>query len=597
MTITRRLASVLTVAAIGLLCAPVSGLAQTARAYLSQNEVGLNQQFVLNVEVAGTQQLDRDPTVPDLSAFAAYLGSGTSTSMQMSNGRTSVTLTIQYQFRATAEGQFVIGPITVPAAGQTLTTEPLTIRVTSAPSGRGGGGADGGVNPDDLFITATPSKEAVYVNEPVTVEYRIFTRVNVDGYNLTEQPSTAGFWAEELPDPVGGVEQVVRNGVQYASSVIRRVALFPTSSGRKAIDPMTIEAQVRVQRRSRGFFDDPFFGRSRSRPVVIASDTVEIDVSPLPAGEPPSFTGLVGRFDVATSFDRTDLSTNDALTFRLEVSGTGNIRTVTPPELGFPADFEVYPPDVTEQVEPSGDGVRGRKVFEYVVVPRAPGNVAVPPVELAYFNSDTDAYAVATSDPITLRITGDVSDAPAGVGGRRRTGIAAQQDIRFIRIAMPTFRPIGASLFRSAGFWVVMVMPLFAIAGAVAMQRHQDRLRGDVAYARGRRASRLAKQRLAKAESLRSPEQHREFHAEVGRALQGFLGDKLNLAEAGLVRDQMRAHMTARGVSDDLIDPYLACLEDSDRQRFAPTEPDPVAMQEMLARAGQAMTDLDEALS
>ena len=597
MTLGRRLASVLATAMIGLLCFPVSGLAQTARAYLSQNEVGLNQQFVLNVEVAGIQQLDADPTVPDLSAFAAYLGSGTSTSMQMTNGRTSVTLTIQYQFQTTAEGQFNIGPVTVPAAGQMLTTDPLTIRVTSARSGRGGGGADEGVDRDDLFIIATPSKEAVYVNESVTVEYRIFTRVNVDGYNLTEQPSTAGFWAEELPDPVGGVEQMVRNGVQYASSVIRRVALFPTSSGRKTLDPLTIEAQVRVQRRSRGFFDDPFFGRSRNRPVVIASDTVEIDVSALPTGEPPSFTGLVGQFDVATSFDRTDLNINDALTFRLEVTGTGNIRTVVAPELGFPGDFEVYPPDVTEQVEPFGDGVRGRKVFEYVVVPRAPGDVALPPVELAYFNSDTDAYAVATSAPITLRIAGDAIDAPAGVGGRRRTGIAAQQDIRFIRIAMPTFRPIGASLFRSLGFWVVLLAPLLAVAGAVATQRHQDRLRGDVAYARGRRASRLAKQRLAKAESLRSPDTHREFHAEVGRALQGFLGDKLNLAEAGLVRDQMRSHLIARGVSDDVIAPYLACLEDSDRQRFAPTKPDPVAMQEMLTRAGQAMTDLDQGLS
>ena len=596
MTLGRRLALVLATAMIGLLCFPVFGLAQTARAYLSQNEVGLNQQFVLNVEVAGTQQLDGDPAVPNLSAFATYLGSGTSTSMQMSSGRTSVVLTIQYQFQATAEGQFDIGPVTVRAAGQTLTTDPLRIRVTSVPTGRGGRGA-GGVDPDDLFIIATLSKEAVYVNEPVTVEYRIFTRVNVDGYNLTQQPSTAGFWAEELPDPVGGVEQVVRNGVQYASSVIRRVALFPTSSGRKTLAPLTIEAQVRVQRRSRGFFDDPFFGRSRNRPVVIASDAVELDVSALPTGEPSSFSGLVGDFDVATSFDRTDLNTNDALTFRLEVTGTGNIRTVTAPELGFPADFEVYPPDVTEQVEPFGDGVRGRKVFEYVVVPRAPGDVVLPPVELAYFNSDTDAYAVATSAPITLRITGDAIDATAGVGGRRRAGIAAQQDIRFIRIAMPTFRSIEASLFRSIGFWVVLLAPLLAVAGAVAMQRHQDRLRGDVAYARGRRASRLAKQRLAKAESLRSPDTHREFHAEVGRALQGFLGDKLNLAEAGLVRDQMRSHLIACGVSDDVVAPYLACLEVSDRQRFAPTEPDPVAMQEMLTRAGQAMTDLDQALA
>ena len=162
---------------------------------------------------------------------------------------------------------------------------------------------------------------------------------------------------------------------------------------------------------------------------------------------------------------------------------------------------------------------------------------------------------------------------------------------------MPTFRPIGGSLFRSIGFWGVLLIPLMAVAGALALRRHQDRLRGDVAYARRRRASRLGKQRLATAESLRSPERHRDFHAEVGRALQGFLGDKLNLAEAGLVRDEIRSHLTARGLSDAVITPYLACLEDCDRQRFAPTEPNAAAMEEMLVRAGQAMTDLDGALS
>ncbi len=595
MTVVFRPFAVVAAVLVWLVCLPVPGWAQTARAYLSQAEVGLNQQFVLNVEVEGIQQLDGDPQVPDLSAFAAYLGSGTSTAMQMANGRTSVTLTIQYQFQATAEGTFAIGPVTVPAAGRALTTEPLSIRVTAAPVNRAD--ADTGIAPDDLFVTATPSKETVYVNEPVTVEYRIFTRVNVDGYTLTEQPGTAGFWAEDLPDPAGGVEQVVRNGVPYASSVIRRVALFPTSAGPKTVDPLSLEAQVRVQRRSRGFFDDPFFGGSRTRAIVLLSDSVELEVRPLPAGEPPSFTGVVGQLEVVTSFDRTDVNTNDALTFRLEVTGTGNIRTLAAPELGFPSDFEVYPPDVTERVEPFGDGVRGRKVFEYVVVPRAPGEVSIPPVELAYFNIQTNSYAVARSAPIAVRIVGDAADAPSGPSRRRRSGIDAQQDIRFIRIAMPTFRPIGASLFRSPGFWAVLLTPLLAVAGAGAMRRHQDRLRGDVAYARRRRASRLAKQRLATAESLRSPERHRDFHAEVGRALQGFLGDKLNLAEAGLVRDEIRSHLMARGVPDEVIAAYLGCLEDCDRQRFAPTEPDAAAMEEMLARAGQTMTNLGQALS
>ncbi len=579
---------------------PAQGLAQTVRAYLSQTEVLLNRQFVLNVEISGTQQLDEDPPVlPDLSAFAVYLGSGTSTSMQIVNGRTSLSLTFQHRFQATAEGTFEIGPVTVRAGGRDLRTEPLTIRITDgpAPTSRSGlPGADGTVAPEDLFITATASKPRVYVNEPVIVEYRIFTRVDVDGYNITQQPGTTGFWVEELEDPQARVEQVVRDGLQYTSAVVRRVALFPTGAGTKTLAPLTLETQVRVQRRSRSLFGDPFGGLFGSRvSVVVGSNPVEIEVLPLPEeGRPDAFTGLVGRLEVSASIDRIDAETNDALTYRLEVSGTGNIRTLPEPELGFPSDVEVYPPDVSERVDPTEDGVRGSKIFEYVIVPRAPGQVTIPAVKLAYFDVDAGTYAAAASDPITLTVAGDPVAGPAG---RFRTGVDLQrQDIRFIRIAIPGFRPVGGSLVRSAGFWAIVLVPMCAVAGAVAARRHQDRLTGDVAYARRRRAARLAKQRLARAESLRSPDRHRAFHAEVGRALQGFLGDKLNLAEAGLIRDEIRARLTSRGVAPGVIDAYLGCLEDCDRQRFAPTEPDTLAMQDMLTRAARAMTDLDQAL-
>ena len=579
---------------------PAQGLAQTVRAYLSQTEVLLNRQFVLNVEISGTQQLDEDPPVlPDLSAFAVYLGSGTSTSMQIVNGRTSLSLTFQHRFQAAAEGTFEIGPVTVRAGGRDLRTEPLTIRITDgpAPTSRSGlPGADGTVAPEDLFITATASKPRVYVNEPVIVEYRIFTRVDVEGYNITQQPGTTGFWVEELEDPQARVEQVVRDGLQYTSAVVRRVALFPTGAGTKTLAPLTLETQVRVQRRSRSLFGDPFGGLFGSRvSVVVGSNPVEIEVLPLPeAGRPDAFTGLVGRLEVSASIDRTDAETNDALTYRLEVSGTGNIRTLPEPELGFPSDVEVYPPDVSERVDPTEDGVRGSKIFEYVIVPRAPGQVTIPAVKLAYFDIDAGTYAAAASDPITLTVAGDPVAGPAG---RFRTGVDLQrQDIRFIRIAIPGFRPVGGSLVRSAGFWAIVLVPMCAVAGAVAARRHQDRLTGDVAYARRRRAARLAKQRLARAESLRSPDRHRAFHAGVGRALQGFLGDKLNLAEAGLIRDEIRARLTSRGVAPGVIDAYLGCLEDCDRQRFAPTEPDTLAMQDMLTRAARAMTDLDQAL-
>ena len=592
---------------------PMPGIAQEVRAYLSENEVALNRRFVLNVEVQGTQQIQGDPELPDLSAFAAYLGSGTSTSMQFVNGRTTTSLTIQFQYQATTEGTFEIGAVTVPVEGRNLRTERLQIRIAGAPTASGRSrsrSGDGAVAAEDLFVTATPSKTRVYVNEPVIVEYRIFTRVDVEGFDVTQQPSTAGFWVEELPLERGPVEQVVRDGVQYASRVIRRVAVFPTSAGSKTLEPMLLEVQVRRQRRSRGFgdpFGNPFGGLLGGGlfggrvALGVGSSPVDIEVMPLPEGEPPSFTGLVGELTVAASLDRdgsVGIETNDALTFRVEMSATGNIRTLAAPVVDFPQDLEVYPPDVSERVEPTVDGVRSRKVFEYVLVPRAPGETVIPAIELAYLDATQGTYEVAASAPISLTVSGDAVAASTVSIGRLRTGIDLQrQDIRFIRVAIPSFHPIDRSLVGSVSFWSVLVLPLFAVAGAAAIRRHQDRLRGDVAYARRRRASRVAKGRIARAEMLRTQRSHREFHAEVARAMYGFLGDKLNVAEAGLIHDSVRGLLSDRQVPSDVIDLYLSCLEDCDRQRFAPVEPDDTAMQEMLDRAGQAMTDLDQAMT
>ena len=606
----RRPGTLALAAAVAILALPAGALAQSVRAFLSQNPVPVNGQFVLNLEVSGSQSTDGDPALPDLSAFAVYLGSGTSTSMQFVNGRVSTSHTIQYRFQATQEGMFEIGPVTVRVDGQDLRTDPLTIEISGAPAagagGRGGAGgranADGAVSADALFVTATLSDDQIYVNQPVVVEYRIFTRVDIQGVNIVRQPGTAGFWVEELPTPQRS-EEVVRDGVRYTGGVFRRVALFPTSAGPKRLEPLVLEAQVRVQRRS-PFGRDPFgdlFGDSlfgRRVPVSVASNALDLEVLPAPPGAPASYSGFVGSLAVSAGVDRTEAETNDALTLRLDVNGSGNIRILPEPTLNLPPAFEVYPPEMSEEVEPAADGVRGSRVYEYVIVPREPGQVTIPPVELAYFDPERGAYAVASSDPLALTVTGDSGAATVLPGGRARTGADLQRaDIRFIRIAAPTFRARGGSLFRSAGFWTIAVLPLVALAGAVAVRRHRDRLAGDVAWARSRRASKVARRRLARAESLCSPDRHREFHAEVGRAMQGFLGDKLNVAEAGLIHGEIRAALGARGVATVLVDACLDGLERCDRERFAPAEPDAAAMQAMLAEAGRVMTELDAALT
>lgn len=580
-----------------------------ARVFLTPAAVGINGQFTLNVQVTGTRRMDADPELPDLNRFARYLGSSTSTSVQMINGRTAVSLIMQYRFMATKEGTFDIGAVRVEAAGQILLTSPvvLTVTATAPPTSggaQGGGGQPAGddepaVGPEDLFVTAEVSKRTVYENEPVTVEYRIFTRVDVTSYSITSPPGSEGFWVEDIPQTQQAeVEQVVRDGQQYATAVVRRVVLFPTGPGTRTVDALTIDARVRVQRRSQDIFGN-FFNRSplfaSQEPIVVTSDPVEIEVLPLPEGRPASFSGLVGKLALTASVDRTRVETNEAVTLRVVVTGEGNLRGLAAPTIDFPGDFEVFPPEVSESIDRSGAKVRGTKTYDYVLLPRAPGERTIPPVEMSYFDGETARYATARTEPIVLDVTG----APLGIaapGGR--VGVETlREDIRFIMIAPPRFVAAGRSLLDDAGFWIVALLPLVAVAGAAGLRRHSDRLEGDVAYARGRRAGRVAKKRLGHARALLSEGEARDFYAEVERALRGFLADKLNVSEAGFMSDDAESELRERGVPRDVAGEYLECLGVCDRARFAPEGASSHERADFFERAAAAMTAVQEGLN
>ena len=573
-----------------------------AHASVSPSVVPLNGQFTLDVELIGTNRADVEPSLPDLGDFSRYIGRNSSTSMQMINGVTTVSMVIEYRYRAIREGTFEIGPVEVEIGGQVLRTQPVTLTVSTSGGAAGGGVLPedpSGLGPDDLFIVAEVGKTRVYQNEPIDVSYRLFTRVNVSSYSLVSLGESEGFWVEEVPGPQSPqVEQRARGGQSYTTAVVRRVVLFPAGPGTKTIESMSVEASVRVRRQARSLFDDFFGGSSlfgSQIPAVIVSNPVEVEVLPLPEeGRPRSFTGLVGRLGVSTSIDRSSVETNDAVTLEVIVEGEGNLGSLAPPVIDFPRDFEVFPPEVTESIDRSGSRVRGSKTYQYVLIPRSPGEKVIPSVEMSYFDATSGLYATTASEPLRLEVTGDAVIAAAG---GRASVETLREDIRFIQIGPPSLGTLGSSLADTSAFWIVALLPLVALLGALGLRRHWDRLEGDVAYARGRRAGRVAKKRLGHARAVMAEGDARAFYAEVERALRGFLADKLNVAEAGFMSDVAEAELRRRGVPDAATREYVACLGECDRARFAPPGSSEEEKSGFFARAAEAMTSVQEGLS
>ena len=320
---------------------------------VDRTRVGLNQNFTLTVDVSGDKADNTgNPQMPDINDFAAYMGSsGTSQNIQIINGRMNVSKSHSFTYRAIALGKFTIPAATVKYDGKEYRSKPIQIEVVKATTQqpqqqqrRSPFSANQQpatqVDKNNLYLKVAVSKRQVYVNEPLIVSFKIYTRVSVTQYGVTKLPNTAGFWVEEFD--IGKQPQTtekILNNQKYMVAEIKRMALFPTDAGKKKIGAMEIECNVRVQTKRRSifdsFFDDPFFGRSVRK--LVTSKPITINVLPLPSeGKPANYSGLVGNYNITSSIDKKHVKTNEAISLKIEISGTGNILpTIFPLICGF----------------------------------------------------------------------------------------------------------------------------------------------------------------------------------------------------------------------------------------------------------------------
>lgn len=587
------------------------GFAQdlNVRTYVDRTVVGLNEQFTLSIELTGKAANSvPDPEIPDLSAFASFLGKGTSQSIQFVNGKMSVSRVILCYYVATNTGKFQIPPISIAYGGKTYTSDPIEIEIQAggaSPQSRPQRPSESAQTTEpgegEIFLRAVVDKTQVYPNEPVVVTYKLYTRLNVTSIGFSKLPSTGGFWVEDFELPAQPqVTQEVVNGKKYSVVTIKKMALFPMTPGTKTIEPMRLDCEVQVRTRSRDpfadFFDDSFFfGRTARKQVQ--SKPVTIEVLPFPEqGKPSDFSGLSGNFRISAKAQPQSVKTNEAITYKITIEGEGNIRSIKPPQIVFPSDFEVYPPKTTENVSRTGSKFSGQIAFEYVLIPRAPGQETLGPVRFSYFDPSVRQYRVIQTSPIVIQVSpGSMaypSVVPSGLSKEEIRVLA--QDIRFIKTTIPEFHPIGKKT--RDWFGVAMGLPLLALGGAILIRRRQDRLTKDVAYARKVRAFSLAKKRLSSAKRLFHRHESAAFFSALAKTLQGYVADHFNVSEAGLLSDEVRSLLKSKNVSDALIQEYFDCASICDLKRFSPESATVEEMKMLYSRVEKLLGQLEKVL-
>ncbi len=560
-----------------------------------QTNVAVGEQFLIRFTINRQGTNFVGPAFPGIKVLSGP-NLSTNTSYSNINGKMSQSTsnTFTYYLRAVSEGSFTVAPAKVSVDGKEYQTNKLSITVTKKPvrkntnPGSVTTQTQRELSENDLFIRASVNKRNPYQGEQVILTYKIYTKVPIAQISINKQSSFQGFWMKDLLNPQGVLKQdnEVIDGEQYVTAELRKFALFPQKSGELTIDAMELQCIAQIKQANRrnsnslldSFFDDPFFGGTRNIQKILESNLITISVKPLPeSNKPVNFSGAVGEFTFNRTIDKTELKTNDAVNLEFTLSGSGNIELIDQLNINFPPDIEVFEPKISNSINRnSATGISGTRKFDYLLIPRNPGNFNINPVSFTYFSPQNNSYQTITSPAFELRVEkGDNYQAGITYSG------ASQEDIQYIgtdihHIKTGNFElyKINYFLFNTFDFILWFVIPFIIFILLIILWKQQSKKLSNQSLMRHKRATKVARKNLKHAQEYLGTKKTTEFYNEISKALWGYLSDKFNIPQAELSKESVNDKLLDKEVNKKTINQFIETLNHCDFARFAPGNPE-----------------------
>ena len=535
---------------------------------------------------------------PDFKGFEVIYGPATSSqsSFQMINGRTSQSSSIIYTYvlLSDVQGTYTIGSASVQVEGKTVRSKPVQVRVLPAGAGGsayGGGGSNSngsasgrqsnvpvttgqGITSKELFMTATASRTSVHEQEAILLTYKIYTLVDLrqlDG----KLPTLDGFQIQEIPLPRTKEFSLEHyNGRNYRTVVWSQYLLFPQKSGKLTIPSITYEGVVVTRNQNIDPIEAFFNGQSGLLELKkkITTPALTINVSPLP-NKPADFSGAVGKFTLSSSISTQEVDANEAVTLKISVKGSGNMKLIATPEVNFPKDFDTYDAKVNDNFQLTRTGLAGNKDFEYLFVPRHAGTYDIPAVKFTYFDTEARTYKTLTTEPYTIKVNkgkGGAGQSVSNYSGQQQDVQQLNQDIRFIKTGDVALHQQGDTFFGTWKYWAAYLLPFLLFVLFIVMGRKRMKTNANVALTRGKKANKVALRRMKTAKTLLDSHDASKFYDEVLRALWGYVGDKFNMSQESLNKENIEQSLTSRNVPAEQIEQFMKVLNDCEFARYAP---------------------------
>ncbi len=557
-------------------------------AQVSKNKVAVGEVFQVAFTLNGSGS---NLVYPAFNDFDIYSGPNQSQSMSMVNGTISQSTTLSLFIAAKKEGRFTIGAASVMSGNQKLETKPIVIEVTKGaqqqqqqgnqnaqaqqPQGKEKNQYASEISNDDLFVRTFLSKTKCYLGEQLTLTQKVYSRVDLRGFQNVKFPPYNGFWSQqEVNNQQINLKQENVNGVMYYVAEYSKVYLFPQRAGTISIEAIELDCIVRRQtkRQPRNIFEQ-FFGAGGYEDVAVKvkSKPVKVDVEDLPTeNKPQNFSGAVGDFGYKAEIDKNKVKANEAINLKITISGKGNIKLIEPLKLNLPESFEVYDPKESENIKTNG-GVSGNISYSYLIIPREKGEFTLNDLGFNYFDADKKQYVSIPSPDIHLTVLeGDPGSAQI-IAPKKHGVDESENDIRYIKTGDLGLKKHDEEFFSSTMHYLLLLFPTLLFFVGLFLVRQHIKANSNIIAVKERKAAKIAKKQLVIAEKYMSANNKEAFFTEVLNALNKYIGDKFALSIVDLSKEKISEMLLSRNVSDSTTKNVIDTLNTCEYAKYAPS--------------------------
>lgn len=561
-------------------------------AQVSKNRVAVGEVFQVAFTLNGSGS---NLVYPAFNDFDIYSGPNQSQSMSMVNGTISQSTTLSLFIAAKKEGRFTIGSASVMSGSQKLETKPIVIEVTKAAAqqqqqqgnpnaqaqqpqqaqGKEKNQYASEISNDDLFVRTFLSKTKCYLGEQLTLTQKVYSRVDLRGFQNVKFPPYNGFWSQqEQGNQQINLKQENVNGVMYYVADYNKVYLFPQRAGTISIEAVELDCIVRRQtkRQPRNIFEQ-FFGAGGYEDVAIKvkSKPVKVEVQDLPTeNKPQNFSGAVGDFGYKAEIDKNKVKANEAFNLKITISGKGNVKLIEPLKLELHESFEVYDPKESENIKTQG-GVSGSITYNYLIIPREKGEFTLNNLGFNYFDADKKQYVSIPSPDINLTVLeGDPGSAQI-ISSKKHGVNESENDIRYIKTGDLGLKKHDEEFFSSITHYLLLICPTLLFFVGLYLVRQHIKANSNIVAVKERKAAKLAKKQLVIAEKHMSANNKEAFFTEVLNALNKYIGDKFALSIVDLSKEKISEMLLSKNVSEATTKNVIDTLNTCEYAKYAPS--------------------------